>query len=105
MKIRNDDGHLLLMCALRYALGRHSYITGFVAGLIDDNFDNFTDHQLCMFRKEIDVHLFEEKDLTSFSQIDYDLWTELTLRISDELKSRTYFGDGIEQRGNWGEDE
>ena len=53
MKIETDDDRLILIAALRYALGRHSYIPSVVAGVLEQCWADLTEHDQRLIKREI----------------------------------------------------
>ena len=53
MKIENDDDRLILIAAFRYALGRCSYMPSVVAGVLAQCWDDLTEHERRLIRREI----------------------------------------------------
>jgi len=53
MKIENDDDRLLYIAAFRYALGRRTYMPSVIVGKILEAWDEFTEHDKSLFKKEI----------------------------------------------------
>ena len=47
----NDE--ILLFCAFRYALGRHSYVVGTIVQHIKDNWENIHHEKRYLYKKEI----------------------------------------------------
>ncbi|MFA7031919.1 MAG: hypothetical protein WC153_06695 [Candidatus Methanomethylophilaceae archaeon] len=53
MKIETDDDRLVLISAFRYALGRCSYMPSVVAGVLAQCWDDLTEHDQRMIKREI----------------------------------------------------
>ncbi|MEI6286822.1 MAG: hypothetical protein WCP79_10010 [Bacillota bacterium] len=71
---------LILLAALRYALGRKSYIVGAVADAIEQNLDVFNKFQLKKMHEEIAEEL---KDGGGGHSWDIETWQALMRRIEE----------------------
>lgn len=88
MKLELDDTlQQMLVNAVRYALGRHTYIVGLTAGYVGYLLKDMSDNTLHVLKRDIDTFLNE----ISSSEWDCDakLWAVLlkeTERVLDERK-------------------
>lgn len=53
ISVQNEDFGTILNCAVRYALGRHSYMPGFVTDFITPLLPYVSDHALYIFDQDI----------------------------------------------------
>lgn len=70
---RNDD--FLVINALRYAMGRRTYITAMTAHWIQTNFDNLSIQTRGILLRDLTEFLSRESDLGD--QCDIDAWISL----------------------------
>ena len=82
MKIRSNS--VLPVCAVRYALGRHSYMPSLVINEIIHLIPSLMDRDLTCMRNDIADYLTHENK----SSIEYKLWSDLYNRIVYEQEIR-----------------
>ena len=76
----------ILICAVRYAIGRRTYMVGEVTGFINPLIPRLSNNALYVIRNEItDAETY--KNLGD-EKIDAPLWLMLRLRMVNELKKR-----------------
>jgi hypothetical protein len=83
MKVQNRfncdlNGSIMVMSALRYALGRHTYVPGAVQDWISDNWDSLDSNTKTVIVRDVCEHLYDEYKRESDSNAsfgDYDTKT------------------------------
>lgn len=79
--IDNDDFGAILNCAVRYSLGRHSYMPGLVISFITPMLPTITERTLRVMER--DVREFTEAEA---ARIKYDpLWDQGIVVVRDDL--------------------
>jgi hypothetical protein len=71
------NGSIMVMSALRYALGRHTYVPGAVQDWISDNWDSLNSNTKVVIVRDVFEHMYDENKPSSYrnSMTDYDLST------------------------------
>lgn len=85
------DTHLLLGSALRYALGRHSYITEAIASIIKANAETLPSGLIInLIHTDLQPYISSLKgsQRSEFDKIDDDIWRELHLFLIKEVTDR-----------------
>lgn len=82
--MKKHDFDILLLCALRYALGRQSYITWTVSEAIIDRLAELDANTKRIMSYEIDKAIRGDK--AGDIDIDHDHWTKLQKAIKKESK-------------------
>ena len=62
IKFDKDDRWLLLMCLIRYSLGRRSYIVGTATRIIEQNWEGLEKHEKKQVKREIEEYIRFAKD-------------------------------------------
>lgn len=87
-----QDLDLILICALRYALGRRTYITSVVSNSIIDQIPNLGSKSLKVMIRDIDsIHNLGD-------QCDIDNWTKLKSMLELEIQKREDCQRGLMER-------
>lgn len=88
--VNSADMWTLLMCSVRYAMGRRSYMPSTVADLVRKHVDVLDDHNLLQIQKEVFEELAraERCGETLGDQVDHDGWKEFVAWIRRELVRR-----------------
>ena len=87
-----QDFGLILVCALRYALGRRTYITSIVADTIIHQIPNIGTKDLKVMLNDINT----TSDLGD--QCDIDNWTKLKSMLELEIQKREDCQRGLMER-------
>jgi hypothetical protein len=66
MKVQNRfncdlNGSIMVMSALRYALGRHTYVPGAVQDWISDNWDSLDSNTKTVIVRDVFEYIYDEK--------------------------------------------
>lgn len=71
------NGSIMVMSALRYSLGRHTYVPGAVQDWISDNWDSLNSNTKVVIVRDVFEHMYDENKPSSCrnSMTDYDLST------------------------------
>ena len=78
---------LIIMAALRYALGRKTYMPSVIVEFIEDNLEEFDDKFLFNVNKELYGYFkYEEVNLNDLDSIN---WANLKDTVKKEIKYRT----------------
>lgn len=87
--VRNNDLWVMLLCALRYAMGRQSYITGVIPDLYDAYKSALTDHQREQVAREVEeeVALCSRLGRTLGAQMDHYGWKLFAEQIRAEERA------------------
>lgn len=90
MKITRDDdrGGAVLSCAVRYALGRASYMPGLVMDEIRPMLPDCNDKTIAVFVQDVSEWLAQAKPETGFFDNYYDDWKKFMDTCNDELDKR-----------------
>ncbi len=80
--MKKHDFDILLLCALRYALGRRSYITWTVSEAIIDRLSELDDNTKRIMSYEIEKAIREDKG----ESVDMNHWIKLYDAIKKESK-------------------
>lgn len=90
MKITRDDdrGGAVLNCAVRYALGRASYMPGLVMDEIRPMLPDCNDKTIAVFVQDVSEWLAQAKPETGFFDNYYDDWKKFMDTCNDELDKR-----------------
>ena len=78
-EISQDDLETMVVCTVRYALGRRSYIVGDAAGIVRWAWDDLRPGIRSVVYRDVDEAI-ERADATGASvgmQMDHDVWTLL----------------------------
>ena len=83
----NDDFGAVCNCAVRYCLGRRSYMPSLVCGYITPLLPELTDTTLGCFERDI-----AERKLTGFfgDSCDYETWDEFYKAVCKEIERRKH---------------
>lgn len=91
MQVSSEDFTLLMLGCFRYALGRHSYMPGFVRQMLKEHIEVFHAHQLKMIADEIKEQFpsLSEAELNHLCETDrLDFDREAWLVLADKLAQR-----------------
>lgn len=85
-EISDDDLWIMLLCALRYSMGRSSYITGLAADLYRRYRHRLTKPQREQVAREIEeeLRLAESLSRTLGDKVDHDIWARLAAEIREQ---------------------
>lgn len=73
---------LIVLSALRYALPRHTYITGVVADFIWENRENpEIKKAMSLIKRDLNEWIDENPPTNACDQIDYDTWVRLSRKL------------------------
>jgi len=107
----DTKGGIMVVSALRYALGRYTYVPGAVQDWITDHWDNLDSNTRCVVVRDVFEYLYDEykRDLSADSPFgDYDTktWEKFSVERcrsldSDELKRLEAEINGVKERGVW----
>ena len=106
------NGGIMVMCALRYALGRHSYVPGAVMDWVTDHWDNLDSNTKTIIVRDVFEHIYDEKrnkyssvigaigqyDLYSWEKFGIDTYWKLDYA---ERKSIDQQLNGDKDRARW----
>jgi hypothetical protein len=86
MKLRDEDLWVLLLCSLRYAMGRASYVTGEVADMIRRYKSHLTAPQRAQIAGEIRTAVRDAHNGGGFlgMKMDEDGWVRLAEEMEGE---------------------
>lgn len=87
----NDDFGAVCNCAVRYCLGRRSYMPSLVCGYITPILPELTDKTLDCFERDI-----EERKRTGFDfgdSCDYETWNAFYNAVFNEIERRKHETD------------
>lgn len=99
------DFNTALICAIRYSIGRRTYMPSLIAGFVKQNLAGFADMDLACIKKDIEQHGTVYKSGTTDidkrglcvsnygDSCDYETWMDLLDSIDAEMKSRTTMYD------------
>lgn len=89
LELYQDDDFQLMMCsALRYALGRHTYMVQATAEYLADKLVYFSRKTLDVMLEDIKRYFTGTVPLGYEHDCDIASWTDLNDRLSDEIKKR-----------------
>ena len=73
----DTNGSIMVTAALRYALGRHSYVPGAVQDWISLHWDSFDSNTKVVIVRDVFEHMYDKNKPSSYrnSMTDYDLST------------------------------
>ena len=81
-----SDYGTVLLCALRYALGRQTYITGVIAGYIAPKIPFLDDRTIKIMERDITEAI--RTDRIGDPRIDLAVWRELQEKLKAEIEKR-----------------
>lgn len=86
---RNDDfGGALLNCAVRYALGRASYMPRLVMDQIRPILPDCSDNTLVVFEQDVSEWMERSKPKSGFFDNYYDYWAWFLDDVRAEIEKR-----------------
>lgn len=85
---QNDDFQLMMCSALRYALGRHTYMVGVTADYLVDKLVYFSDKTIDVMREDIRRYFTDIVPLGEEHDCDIATWTAISKRLNDEFHKR-----------------
>lgn len=90
MQITRDDdrGGAVLNCAVRYALGRSSYMPGLVMGVIRPMLKDCNTKTIAVFVQDVSEWLERTKPETGFFDNYYDEWQRFLEAVRAEMERR-----------------
>lgn len=90
MKITRDDdfGGALLNCAVRYALGRETYMPRLVMCEITPMLPDCSDKTLRVFEQDISEWLDRDNGWTAYDNSYFDDWKLFLEAVRDEIERR-----------------
>ena len=77
MPTSNPNFSDIVLCALRYAMGRKSYITSTVAYYIHDNWQHLDPRTHHNIHRDLKNFLLHNTDTSVISKIDNSIWCSL----------------------------
>ena len=86
----DQDFEQMLISALRYALGRNSYIVKMTAEYISKFIPDLSNQPLLVMGRDLN-ELHQPDSCWGFSVMDIQTWSELLRKIEVELDKRGYF--------------
>ena len=94
----NDFGDIMIL-ALRYALGRRTYVTYEVSDFIKKN-ENLINERVCLCMiKDIDNYLIlRNNELINDDKCDYDSWINLDKWLYELARKRDFNLIGVEDK-------
>jgi len=87
----DDNFEQILISALRYALGRNSYIVKMTAEYISKFIPDLSNQPLLVMGRDLRNELYHPDGHWAFSMMDIHTWSELLGKIEEELDKRGYF--------------
>lgn len=90
MKITRDDdfGGAVLNCAVRYALGRASYMPRLVMGEITPMLPDCNDKTLRVFEQDVSEWLSRDKGWDAYKNSYFDDWKRFLEAVRAEMERR-----------------
>ena len=85
----------VLICALRYALGRHTYIVSVIADNVKNNINKLSQKTIGVMAKDIQEVIKEGEPELATNKMDYSTWKKLL---------STLFGVMTQETKKWFED-
>ena len=88
--ISTDDFNTLAICAFRYALGRRTYITSDVAGILGAYINHLDERTLTVILTDYERAYESEKlgiEHAFGDKCDRDTWVKLEQRLKDQLQA------------------
>lgn len=85
VKVKHRDLVTLLVCTLRYALPRHTYMTGDACRLVTKHLNIIPKNQLLVMLEDLNERLSEGRPNSTIYAIDYDEFEDLRDLILEEL--------------------
>ena len=83
----NDDFGAVCNCAVRYCLGRRSYMPSLVCGYLTPLLSKLDDNTLFCFKRDIEEH---KKDGFDFGDsCDYETWKQFYTAVQKEIDGRS----------------
>ena len=83
----NDDFGAVCNCAVRYCLGRRSYMPSIVCGYLTPLLSKLNDNTLFCFKRDIEEH---KKDGFDFGDsCDYETWKQFYTAVQKEIDGRS----------------
>lgn len=80
----SDDTQLMLVCSVRYAIGRQTYMPSFVQDYMRTLLPKLSDNTLNIIKRDI-----EEAPYLGDERIDKPGWVRFCADVTDELNKRT----------------
>jgi len=73
----DTNGSIMVVAALRYALGRHTYVPGAIQDWITQHWDSLDSNTKIVVLRDVFEHLYDDSRPSSYrtSMTDYDLST------------------------------
>jgi len=73
----DTNGGIMVLSALRYALGRHTYVPGAIQDWITQHWDNLDSNTKIVIVRDVFEHIYDENKPSGYrtSMTDYDLST------------------------------
>lgn len=84
--IEDDSFQAILNCAVRYSLGRQTYMPDLVVQFIKPLIPYLDNRTLCVFKKDVEEAIAD--DHTGDPEIDKPIWVDFLDHISNELSKR-----------------
>lgn len=77
--IGNQDLFTLLLCSVRYAMGRQSYIVGEICNLVEHYASALTEDQLELIKNDVsrEIKNYEDRGEILGAMIDHKQWKSL----------------------------
>lgn len=80
----DDDFGTICICAVRYALGRRTYIPSIVCRFVKNHVQHMTDKDLFVIKRDITEH-----DVSDYGDdCDCDDWMRLLASVEHEIEKR-----------------
>lgn len=84
--IEDDDFQTILNCAVRYSLGRQTYMPHLVVNYIKPLLPYLDNRTLYVFKRDIEEAI--DDDRTGNPNIDRPIWVNFFTLVSEELSKR-----------------
>ena len=84
--IEDDSFQAILNCAVRYSLGRQTYMPDLVVQFIKPLIPYLDNRTLCVFKKDVEEAI--DDGHTGDPEIDKPVWVDFLDHISNELSKR-----------------
>lgn len=96
------NGGIMVVGALRYALGRHTYVPKATQDWITDNWESLDTKTKCVIVRDVLEHLYEEskKSQSPITDIDVKDWQKFAIERYSALnyEERKYVDQSTKQR-------
>ena len=86
INIEDDSFQAILNCAVRYSLGRQTYMPDLVVQFIQPLIPYLDNRTLCVFKRDVEEAI--EVENTGDPNIDKPIWVNFLALVSEELSKR-----------------